>query len=72
MPGAQLCHEIRHYVIVSPRDQLQGYALLLEGLLQVGCLLPDLSAGIMIKAWQDMRRAGDDRYAIGDKSLRHR
>ncbi len=69
--GLKAGDEVGHDVIVGPHDELQGNALAVEHVLQPLDGRADLRAGVMVNAWQDVRRAGDMRHAIGDKGLRH-
>src|SRR5262245_10056444 len=50
---------------------MQGNALPIEDLLQNQGGVPDLGAGIVVEARQDVWRAGDNSDAICDAQLRH-
>lgn len=69
--GLQSCDKIRHDMIVGPGGQLQRDAFPIKSGLERRAGLPDRCPGIMIETGQNMRRAGEDRYAIGHRRARH-
>ena len=58
-------------MIVGTGNEAEGDARLVERILQLRHGQPDLRTGIVIKAGQNVWRAGDDRDAIGGSRARH-
>src|SRR5262249_3824300 len=69
--GPEPSKKIRHHVHICTGHELEWNALPVERLLQCKCCFPDLGAGIVIEARQDVWRAGDNSYAVLDEQLRH-
>ena len=63
--------EVGHHVIVRTRNELQRNAFLIEDGLQLPDGIADLRTAVMVKTWQDMRRAGDMGDAVGHERPRH-
>jgi hypothetical protein len=68
---AETGYEIGDHVIVGTRSEAQCDARVVERMLQLRHGLADLRAGIVIKAGQNVRGAGDDKDAVSDGRSRH-
>ena len=58
-------------MIVGTGNEAEGDALLVQRILQLRHRLPDLRAGVVIKAGQDVWRACDDGDAVSGRGSRH-
>jgi len=71
MAGAEAGHHVGRNVHIRASGQLQVDALCIDLLLQVLHGLTNLRSGVVVKPRKDVRRAGDGRHPIGDKSPSH-
>jgi hypothetical protein len=71
LAGAKPGNEIRGHMDVSAGGQLQRNAVFVKRILKLFYGLPNRRARIVVQARQDMRRAGDHRYALLDRRPRH-
>lgn len=71
MAGAKPGEEVRHDVVVRAGEEDEGYAGMLQVLLETSQRLPNARPGIVVDARKNMGRTGDGSHPIGDKRLGH-
>lgn len=58
-------------MVIGAGHELEGDVLDIQNTLQMLYCLPDLRTAVVVKARQDVGRAGDLGHTFGDKGTRH-